>query len=121
MSDGTTLDISRSHVEGVDVVMVEGEVDLTNADAVHDAVVATLAPTIVLVLTSVAYLDSSGIRAIDQAHRRLASEERSLLIVCPPETAADWTLRVAGFNRAIILESLDAAVAAAAVARSARS
>ena len=120
MSDGTTFDIARSHVEGIDVVKVEGEVDLTNADGVHDALVATSAPTVVLDLTSVAYLDSSGIRAIDQAHRRLASGERSLLIVSPPETAADWTLRVAGFNRAIILESLDAAVASA-VARSTRS
>lgn len=120
MSDGTTLDISRSHVEGADVVMVEGEVDLTNADGVHEAVVETSAPTVVLDLTSVAYLDSSGIRAIDQANRHLAGDERALLIVSPPETPADWTLRVAGFDRAIVLESLDAALASA-LARSARS
>lgn len=113
MSDGATLDISRSQVEGVDVVMVEGEVDLTNADGVHDAVVATSAPTVVLDLTAVAYLDSSGIRAIDQASRHVAGEERTLLIVSPPETPADWTLRVAGFTREIVLESLDAAVASA--------
>lgn len=117
MSDGTTLDISRSDVEGVDVVMVDGEVDLTNADGVHDAVVSTSAPTVVLDLTAVAYLDSSGIRAIDQAYRRLASGRRSLLIVSPPETAAHWTLQVAGFKRAIVVESLDAAVASA-IARS---
>jgi anti-anti-sigma factor len=117
MSDGATVDISRSHVDGVDVVMVEGEVDLTNAEGVHDALVATSAPAVVLDLTAVAYLDSSGIRAIDQAHRHLAGDERALLIVSPPETPADWTLRVAGFNRAIVLESLDAAVASA-VARS---
>jgi anti-anti-sigma factor len=117
MSDGATLDISRSEVDGVDVVMVEGEVDLTNADGVHDALVATSAPTVVLDLTAVAYLDSSGIRAIDQAHRHLAADERALLIVSPPETPAEWTLRVAGFNREIVLESLDAAVASA-VARS---
>jgi anti-anti-sigma factor len=120
MSDGATLDISRTHVEGIDVVAVEGEVDLTNADGGHDAVVATSAPTVVLDLTAGAYLDSSGIRAIDQAHRQLASGERSLLIVSPPETPSDWTLRVAGFNRAIVLESVDAAVASA-IAQSARS
>lgn len=120
MSDGATLDITSSHVDGIDVVRVEGEVDLTNADGVHDAVLATSAPTVVLDLTSVAYLDSSGIRAIDQAHRHLAGDERTLLIVSPPETAADWTLRVAGFDRAIVFESLAAAVASAS-ARSARS
>jgi anti-anti-sigma factor len=113
MSDGATLDISRGAVAGVDVVMVEGEVDLTNAEGVHDAVVAASAPTVILDLTAVTYLDSSGIRAIDQAYRHLAGDERALLIVCAPATPADWTLRIEGFDRALVLESLDAAVAAA--------
>ena len=114
MSDGAIVGVSVDRVKGVDVVTVGGEVDLTNADEVHDAVVVTTASAVVLDLTSVAYLDSSGIRSIDRAHRRLQADERRLLIVCPPDTAADWTLRVAGFNRAIVHESRDAALAAAA-------
>jgi anti-anti-sigma factor len=116
VSDGATLGISRDNVEGVDVVAVDGEVDLTNAEEVEEAVVGTTAPAVVLDLSAVSYLDSSGIRAIDKAHRRLGSEQRSLLIVSPPDSAADWTLRVAGFNRALVVASLETAVAAAAAA-----
>jgi anti-sigma B factor antagonist len=114
MSDDTILGISRGDRAGVDVVVVDGEVDLTNADDVQQAVEATTATSVVLDLTRVAYLDSSGIRAIDRGHRSLMAEERSLLIVSPPETAADWTLRVAGFDREIVMETIDAALLSAA-------
>jgi anti-anti-sigma factor len=112
MSDAI-VDISSDPRDGVDVIRVEGEVDLTNADAVQGAVEATRTPAVVLDLSRVAYLDNSGIRAIDRGHRRLASEQRSLFIVSPPDTAADWTFRVAGFRREMLLGSLDAALASA--------
>jgi anti-anti-sigma factor len=117
MSDGAIVGVSVDRVKSVDVVTVDGEVDLTNADEVYDAIVAATAPAVVLDLTAVAYLDSSGIRAIDRAHRRLLADDRPLLIVCPPDTAADWTLRVAGFNRAIVHENREAAIAATATDR----
>lgn len=113
MSDSAMVDISSDAWDGIDVVHVQGEVDLTNADAVQEAVVATRTPAVVLDLTRVAYLDSSGIRAIDRGHRQLVSEQRSLFIVSPPDTAADWTFRVAGFRREMLLASLDAALASA--------
>jgi anti-sigma B factor antagonist len=107
------LAIASSSVEGVDVIRVTGEVDLTNAEEVRQAVEATTTLSVVLDLTRVAYLDSSGLRAIDHCHRHLVSDQRALLIVSPPETASDWTLRVAGFDRSIVLDSLDAALASA--------
>lgn len=113
MSDSAIVDISSDARDGVDVVHVQGEVDLTNAEAVQQAVVATRTQAVVLDLTRVAYLDSSGIRAIDRGHRHLVSEQRSLFIVSPPDTAADWTFRVAGFRREMLLASLDAALASA--------
>ena len=71
-------------------------------------------PTVVLDLSRVAFLDSSGIRAIDRSRRRLVSQERSLLIVSPPDTPSAWTLRVAGLANDLVCESLDAALAAVA-------
>lgn len=120
MTGNGIVDISRGDEDGVDVVRVEGEVDLTNADAVQEAVEATRTRAVVLDLTRVAYLDSSGIRAIDRGHRRLVSEQRSLFIVSPPDTPAGWTFRVAGFRTDMLLASLDAALASA-VERSRRS
>jgi anti-anti-sigma regulatory factor len=63
----------------------------------------------VLDLSRVAFLDSSGIRAIDRSRRSLVSQERSLLIVSPPDTPSAWALRVAGFDRELVVESLDVA------------
>jgi anti-anti-sigma factor len=107
------VEISRDDEDGVAVVRVEGEVDLTNADALLQAVEATTSSAVVLDLSQVAYLDSSGIRAIDRGHRHLVSERRSLFIVSPPDTPSDWTFRVAGFGRDIVRQSMNDALAAA--------
>ena len=116
MSAERPLAIVSDDVSGVDVVRLTGEVDLTNADDVQRAVEATTSVSVVLDLSQVAYLDSSGLRAIDRGHRHLVTERRALLIVSPPATASDWTLRVAGFDRAIVLDDLEAALRSAASA-----
>jgi anti-anti-sigma factor len=113
MSDEAIVDITRLDRGGVSVVQVEGEVDLTNADALERAVEEIAEGAVVLDLSGVAYLDSSGIRAIDRGHRVLARDRRRLLIVSPPDSPSDWTFRVAGFDRTTILASIDAALAAA--------
>ena len=93
------------------VVTVSGEVDLTNADELQRAVEETDAPAVVLDLTGLAYLDSSGIRAIDRGFRRLDSEDRTLVVVSPHDTAAGWTLRVAGFDPRLVFDNVEAALA----------
>jgi anti-anti-sigma factor len=112
MSDDAIVGIVRDDRDGVSIVRVEGEVDVTNADALEEAVGLSAVGAVVLDLSEVAYLDSSAIRAIDRGHRHLAGERRSLLIVSPPNSPSDWTFRVAGFDRAAILDSVEAALSA---------
>ena len=112
MSEDAIAEITRRDRDGVSVLEVEGEVDLTNAAALELAVEGIAAGAVVLDLSRVAYLDSSGIRAIDRGHRHLAREQRPLLIVSPPDSPSDWTFRVAGFDRTTILDSVEAALAA---------
>jgi anti-anti-sigma factor len=109
--DDTTFDIAGSQTDGVAMVSVTGEIDLANADAMQAVVARTATQTVVLDLTDVTFLDSSGIRAIDRARRGLLSEERSPLVVSPPGTPSAWTLRVAGFDGGLVVESVDAALA----------
>jgi anti-anti-sigma factor len=116
MSPGP-CDITTENRDGVAVVRLAGEVDLTNAEHIRNAVAATTAPGVVLDVTAVSYLDSSGIRAIDRGYRQLASERRSLFIVSPPGTPSSWTFRVAGYGGDVVLETLDAALASALEAR----
>ena len=130
MTGDGIVGVSRDHRNGVDVVRVRGEVDLVNAEAVQTAVEATRTSVVVLDLTGVAYLDSSGLRAIDRGHRNLttgsrtlvivpggAASKRTLVIVSAPDSPAGWTLRVAGFRSDLLVASLDAALASAARAR----
>ena len=109
--DEPVFGIASTREDGVSVLTVTGEIDLSNADAMQAAVEHTTTPAVVLDLSAVPFLDSSGIQAIDRSRRLLLSEERSLLIVSPPETPSAWTLRVAGFDRGLVVESVAAALA----------
>ena len=99
MTDGT-MTISCDESDGVEIIRLEGDVDLTTADSV------------VLDLSAVTFLDSMAISTLDNGHRRLASEDRSFLVVSPPETPSAWTLRVTGLG-GNVCESLDDALVAA--------
>jgi anti-anti-sigma factor len=104
------LTLVPEHVAGTLLLRADGEVDISNADELTRAIVESPAAVVVLDLTGVRYLDSSGIRAIDHAFRELRSDDRSLLIVSPPDTAAEWTFRIAGFDPALLVESVDVAL-----------
>lgn len=117
MSDGRTFDITSADAGGITVLTVTGEIDLTNADVLQRAVDRTSANSVVLDLSRVAYLDSSGIRALDRSRRRLHSDARSLVIVSPSDTPSGWTFRVAGFGEGLVVESVEAALTAAAARR----
>jgi anti-anti-sigma factor len=103
------LRIERDRNASGEIVRVVGELDLTNADVLGSALLDTGGETVLLDLTDVTFIDSAGIRAIDQAHSSYAGEGRALLIVAPPESRVAWTFRIAGFEQHHLLESVDAA------------
>jgi anti-anti-sigma factor len=111
MTDGAPLAISQDSHGDVLVLRAVGEVDLTNAESLRRTVEGTTAPRVVLDVSGLTYLDSSGIRAIERGFRALRSDERRLVVVAPPGTPAGWTFRVAGFDRAVTLESVGDAMA----------
>jgi anti-anti-sigma factor len=115
---GGDMTISRDESDGVEIIRLAGDVDLTNADLVRAAVDATTCESVVLDLSAVTFLDSMAISTLDGGQRRLASEQRSLVVVSPPETPSAWTLRVTGIA-GDVCESLDEALVSV-VARHAR-
>jgi anti-anti-sigma factor len=104
------LTLVPEHVAGTLLLHVGGEIDISNAHELTRSIVESSAAVVVLDLGGVHYLDSSAIRAIEYAFRELRSQDRSLLIVSPPDTAAEWTFRVAGVDPALLVESVDAAL-----------
>ena len=111
MTGEKTLTLAPEQVAGALLLHAAGEVDISNVDELTRAMVESSAAVVVLDLAGLRYLDSAGIRAIEVAFRQLRSDNRSLLIVSPPDTAADWTFRVAGFDPALMVGSVDDALA----------
>ena len=112
MSEGA-MRIAHDERDGIDIIRLEGDIDLSNAGLVREAVDGTTAPSVVLDLTEVAFLDSMALSTLDGTQRRLAAENRMLLVVAPPETPSAWTLRVAGLDGGVVQESLDSALVSA--------
>ena len=100
------LTIERDRNASGEIVRVVGELDLTNADILASALLDTGGATVLLDLTAVTFVDSAGIRAIDQAHSAYEEDGRALLIVAPSESRVAWTFRIAGFDHQL-LESVD--------------
>jgi anti-anti-sigma factor len=117
VSTYATIAISRSESDGVEIVALRGDVDLTNAGLVREAVEATSSETVVLDLSEVAFLDSMAISTFGARPPELPAERRSLFVVSPPETPSAWTLRITGVSGAVVCESLGEALVAATATR----
>jgi anti-sigma B factor antagonist len=76
-------------VEDVQVVSIRGEVDLSNATEVRDAIgqVASADVTVIVVdLSETGYLDSSGIAMLFRLAERLGHRRQELRLVVPPDS-----------------------------------
>jgi anti-sigma B factor antagonist len=73
--------------DGVELVMVEGEVDIATASrliTVLNASVAEAISSVVVDLTNVEFMDSTGLALLINANRRLSLRRKGFAVVCPP-------------------------------------
>ena len=83
----------RESVEGIPVIHLDGDIDISNATDIGDALAATIdnnAPGLVLDLSELDYLDSAGVHLILDLAGRLRMRRQQLHTVAP----ADAPLRV---------------------------
>jgi anti-sigma B factor antagonist len=80
------LAVEQTSRDGVDVLLVEGEIDVATAPrliaALNDAV-ADAVRSVVIDLTSVGFMDSTGLALLINAHRRLTRRHKGFAVVCP--------------------------------------
>lgn len=79
------MDTEVSHSDGVTTVRLSGEIDTYTVPQVRGAfqkVPATTGHKVVVDLTDVTFLDSSGIGAIIGLHRRVVDADGRLVLVC---------------------------------------
>jgi anti-sigma B factor antagonist len=94
------------------VVATPGEIDLTNADGLREALLDTLnacALGLVVDMTAATFCDSAGITAITRAARRAAASD-AILRLAVVESPVLRVLNLVGIDRLIdIYPSVDAA------------
>jgi anti-anti-sigma factor len=109
---GSIHELRRERIGGVEILRVSGEIDLSNADELAEALRGTTAKQVALELAELAYMDSAGIRAVDRGYRSLRSEGRMLQVVLPPDSPAALIFRVSGLSEQLLAGSLPEALAA---------
>src|SRR6188472_1274652 len=82
----TPLAVERSRVDGYELLKVEGELDIATASrmitALNEAIAEMSAP-LVVDLTEVMFMDSTGLALLMNARRRVVRQGQGFAIVCP--------------------------------------
>jgi anti-anti-sigma factor len=95
----TTFEITRHReTDGRTVLVVRGEVDTTNAQRLHNAVMAELrySHALVLDLTTAVLIDSAGLRALTAAQREAAALSRPPIVLRGVRPRLAKTLQATG-------------------------
>jgi anti-sigma B factor antagonist len=110
--------VSRREEEGVIIAAVRGEIDASNAANIgHElADISNRASGLVVDLSGLAYVDSTGIALLYDLHIRLDRRRQTLVVVAPAGSAARRVLELTAFDARA--EVADDVVAAVTVARS---
>ena len=80
-------DLARVSLDADQVIRVTGEIDLSNASRVRDAIGAVVPdlPEVRVDLSGTEYLDSAGIAMFFRLAERLSYNRQELQLVVPPE------------------------------------
>ena len=112
---GDLARVSVAERDRVTVATIRGEVDISNAAEIEDALVAlpNLALGLVVDLSGVGYLDSTGVSLLHGLALRLRRRSQRLVVVCPLDTPPRRVLELTGLPiRTPVLEDLASAIAA---------
>ena len=98
------LTVRSSVLDGWTVLSIEGEVDLYSAPAVRDAALAAMdsgVDHLLLDLTAVRFMDSSGLGVIVACLKGLREMGGDLAVVSPPNSPTTKLLSLTGLDHAI--------------------
>ena len=114
MTNPPPLELQSSYLSGVLVVDAVGEIDMATAPQLAAALgaVSDRATRVVVDLSAVSFLDSSGLSALVQARRELAGREVSFRTVSPKDQVLRRVFEITQLTKELgVVESLDDALA----------
>jgi anti-anti-sigma factor len=87
----------------VAIARLTGEIDLSNAASIEDAVTGALAgvPAVALDLTGLRYLDSAGLALLSRLAARCGDGGIALRLVVPPDAVVRRAIAVSGLDTVI--------------------
>ncbi len=90
-------------VDGIEIVRVAGEIDISNAALVRDAVGAAIPDLaeVVVDLSDTEYLDSAGIGMLFRLAQRLGYNRQELHLVIPSNAPIRAVIRLSGLDLVI--------------------
>lgn len=99
----TALARVEGAVNGTPVVCVVGEIDLSNAAQVRDALGAAIPdlPEVVVDLSGTEYLDSAGIAMLFRLAERLSYNRQELQLVVPADAPIRAVLRLTKLDQVV--------------------
>jgi anti-anti-sigma factor len=109
-------ELSRLELSGDDVVVarLSGEIDMSNANEVGDELSSAVPNTalgLVLDLTALTYLDSSGVHLVFDLAERLRRRQQQLRVVVPAGAPIRRVLRIVELDDSVpVLASVDDAI-----------
>jgi stage II sporulation protein AA (anti-sigma F factor antagonist) len=88
------------------VERLRGEIDIASVPALARRLtsVPNTLHTLIVDLSAVTYLDSSGVRLLHELHDRLSLRAQRLVVVCPEGAAPRRVLDLTGFGHRVALE-----------------
>jgi anti-anti-sigma factor len=89
---------------GVQVVSVEGELDLHTSPQLEEALASTDSSHVVLDLTDAPFMDSTVLAVVVDVAQRMSKQDRKLLVVAG-NTAVSRVLEIMGFDRTLAVRS----------------
>jgi anti-sigma B factor antagonist len=114
LSAADPITTSVAHREGVSVVTIGGEIDLSTAPAFEAAIAGALdddPPVLVIELSEVRFMASVGLRILAAAHERVSKSARVAIVADNPATSRP--MQLTGLDKIISLyPTLDDALAA---------
>jgi anti-sigma B factor antagonist len=81
------LAVERRSQDGIEMVLVEGEVDIATASkliSVLNSSVAEAIKSVIVDLSRVGFMDSTGLALLINANRRLSLRRKGFAVICPP-------------------------------------
>jgi anti-anti-sigma factor len=99
--------ITVRHLPDLHVVELHGELDVVSADGLADALVQVAGSSLVVDLSDLTFIDSSGIAALVVARNRILADERGQLVLSRPGGIVRKALEIVGLRAWIVEWSPD--------------